>query len=76
MREHGQATGNVAVGREYATYLRVEKGMRPATCEAYARDIDTAEVQTVQSPGQGVGITQAVVLCGFGWTAVTKAAVA
>ncbi|HEY8998516.1 MAG TPA: site-specific tyrosine recombinase [Edaphobacter sp.] len=40
MREHGQVTGNVAVGREYATYLRVEKGMRPATCEAYARDIE------------------------------------
>jgi len=26
--------------REYIAYLRVEKGMRPATCEAYARDLD------------------------------------
>jgi integrase/recombinase XerD len=26
--------------REYLAYLRVEKGMRPATCEAYARDLD------------------------------------
>ena len=26
--------------REYMAYLRVEKGMRPATCEAYARDLD------------------------------------
>jgi len=26
--------------REYMAYLRVEKGMRPATCEAYARDLE------------------------------------
>jgi integrase/recombinase XerD len=26
--------------REYLAYLRVEKGMRPATCEAYACDLD------------------------------------
>jgi integrase/recombinase XerD len=26
--------------REYLAYLRVEKGMRPATCEAYARDLE------------------------------------
>jgi integrase/recombinase XerD len=25
---------------EYLAYLRVEKGMRPATCEAYARDLE------------------------------------
>ncbi len=25
--------------QEYATYLRVEKGMRPASCEAYASDL-------------------------------------
>jgi integrase/recombinase XerD len=40
MRELGQGTGNVAIVREYVTYLRVEKGMRPATCEAYQRDIE------------------------------------
>jgi len=40
MREQGQGTGNVAMVREYVTYLRVEKGMRPATCEAYQRDIE------------------------------------
>jgi integrase/recombinase XerD len=40
MRELGQGTGNVAIIREYVTYLRVEKGMRPATCEAYQRDIE------------------------------------
>ena len=26
--------------REYCTYLRVEKGMSPATCEAYQRDLE------------------------------------
>ncbi len=26
--------------REYMAYLRVEKGMRPATCEAYRRDLE------------------------------------
>ncbi len=32
--------GNARAVREYIAYLRVEKGMRPATCEAYARDLD------------------------------------
>lgn len=33
-------TGNARIVREYIAYLRVEKGMRPATCEAYARDLE------------------------------------
>jgi integrase/recombinase XerD len=32
--------GNARLVREYLAYLRVEKGMRPATCEAYARDLE------------------------------------
>jgi len=40
MREQSQGAGNVKIVREYVTYLRVEKGMRPATCEAYQRDIE------------------------------------
>lgn len=32
--------GNVQVVREYIVYLRVEKGMRPATCDAYRRDLE------------------------------------
>jgi integrase/recombinase XerD len=32
--------GNVALVREFAAYLRVEKGLRPASIEAYARDIE------------------------------------
>jgi len=32
--------GNARTVREYLAYLRVEKGMRPATCEAYAHDLE------------------------------------
>jgi len=35
-----EVAGNARVVREYLGYLRVEKGMRPATCEAYACDLD------------------------------------
>ena len=36
----GKAVGNAAVLREYVAYLRVEKGLRPLTCEAYVRDLE------------------------------------
>ena len=35
----GAADGNVGVMREYLTYLRVEKGLRPKSCEAYRSDL-------------------------------------
>ena len=35
-----QLPGNATAVREYLAFLRVEKGMRPATCEAYARDLE------------------------------------
>jgi integrase/recombinase XerD len=35
-----QLPGNARTVREYLAYLRVEKGMRPATCEAYACDLE------------------------------------
>jgi integrase/recombinase XerD len=35
-----QASGNVGVVREFCAYLRVEKGMRPATVEAYRCDLE------------------------------------
>jgi len=39
---------NVCLLREYRVYLSVEKGMRPATCEAYQRDLEqfTEHVET------------------------------
>jgi integrase/recombinase XerD len=35
-----ELSGNARTVREYLAYLRVEKGMRPATCEAYAHDLE------------------------------------
>ena len=40
MQEVGQVSGNARTVREFVAYLRVEKGMRPATCEAYRRDLE------------------------------------
>jgi integrase/recombinase XerD len=40
MRQEGQVSGNARTVREFVAYLRVEKGMRPATCEAYRRDLE------------------------------------
>ena len=35
------ASRNIGLLREYMTYLRVEKGLRPLTCEAYDSDLKT-----------------------------------
>jgi len=35
------ATGNLTILRDYQAYLRVEKGLRPLTCEAYLGDLRT-----------------------------------
>ncbi len=35
-----KADGNAALLREYATYLRVEKGLRPLSCAAYGTDLE------------------------------------
>ncbi len=35
-----QVAGNFELLREYMAYLRVEKGLRPLTCEAYQRDLE------------------------------------
>ncbi|HUB51785.1 MAG TPA: tyrosine recombinase [Terracidiphilus sp.] len=36
-----ESTGNIGLLRDYQTYLRVEKGLRPLTCEAYLSDLRT-----------------------------------
>ncbi|MDR3742081.1 MAG: tyrosine recombinase XerD [Terracidiphilus sp.] len=35
------ASGNLALLKDYQLYLRVEKGLRPLTCEAYDSDLKT-----------------------------------
>ncbi|HUB31068.1 MAG TPA: site-specific tyrosine recombinase [Terracidiphilus sp.] len=37
----GAPRNNLALLKDYATYLRVEKGLRPLTCEAYDSDLST-----------------------------------
>ena len=39
--ESVEGTRNLALLKDYQTYLRVEKGLRPLTCEAYLGDLRT-----------------------------------
>jgi integrase/recombinase XerD len=58
MHESGQVSGNVRTVREFVAYLRVEKGMRPATCEAYQRDLEQFAEHVEGRNGLLVGATQ------------------
>ena len=40
MPANAEVAGNARLVHEYMDYLRVEKGVRPVTCEAYARDLE------------------------------------
>jgi integrase/recombinase XerD len=41
--------GNTTTVREFRAYLQVEKGLRPATCAAYARDLEQFAEQLEES---------------------------
>jgi integrase/recombinase XerD len=59
MLEMGQVNGNARVVREFVAYLRVEKGLRPGSCEAYRRDLEQfAEHVEGRRVGLLVGATQ------------------
>jgi len=40
MSPNEKVAGNARMVREYCDYLRVERGLRPASCEAYAVDLE------------------------------------
>jgi integrase/recombinase XerD len=54
-----QASGNVGVVREFCAYLQVEKGMRPATVEAYRCDLEQLAEHVEGRNGLLMGTTQA-----------------
>ena len=59
MHEKGQVGGNARTVREFVTYLQVEKGLRPASCEAYRRDLEQFAERVEGREGLLVGATQA-----------------
>src|SRR6202046_5746990 len=59
MQDTGQVNGNARVVREFVAYLRVEKGLRPASCEAYRRDLEQFAEHVEGRDGLLVGATQA-----------------
>src|SRR6202044_361928 len=59
MQEKGQVGGNARTVREYVAYLRVVKGLRPASCEAYRRDLEQFAEHVEGGDGLLVGATQA-----------------
>jgi integrase/recombinase XerD len=59
MQGQGQVSGNARTVREFVTYLRVEKGLRPASCEAYGRDLEQFAEHVEGRNGLLVGATQA-----------------
>ena len=58
MQEKGQVGGMRGWCREFVAYLRVEKGLRPASCEAYRRDLEQFAEHVEGRDGLLVGATQ------------------
>jgi len=50
--------GNARTVQQYLGFLRVEKGLRPATCEAYARDVEQFAEQLEQHSAMLVTATE------------------
>ena len=50
---------NVRLVREYGAYLRVEKGLRPNSCEAYTRDLEQFAEHIERRDGVLISATQA-----------------
>jgi integrase/recombinase XerD len=60
MRGNGdKPASDVRLVQEYATYLRVEKGLRPLSCEAYQRDLEQLAEFLERSNGTLMGASQA-----------------
>jgi integrase/recombinase XerD len=59
MQAQGEVSGNVRTVREFVGYLQVEKGLRPASCEAYRRDLEQFSEHIERREGLLVGATQA-----------------
>jgi integrase/recombinase XerD len=59
IQDKGQGNGNARVVREFVAYLRVEKGLRPASGEAYRRDLEQFAEHVEGRDGLLVGATQA-----------------
>ena len=59
MQMVAEVSGNVGVVREFVTYLRVEKGVRPATVEAYRTDLEQFAEHVEKRDGLLVGAAQA-----------------
>jgi integrase/recombinase XerD len=58
MEQRGHGSGNIRVVREYVAYLRVEKGLRPASCESYQRDLEQFAEHVEERNGLLVGASQ------------------
>jgi integrase/recombinase XerD len=59
MERNDSVAGNAGMVREYAAYLRVEKGLRPASCAAYTLDLEQFAEHMDQTNGLLITAVQA-----------------